>query len=102
MGSGNVTHNLRHAFTSARRGDLGTPAWAASFDADVASAVEQHDSQALARLPDTDAGRLSHPTPDHYLPLLYTQEAAGAGEAVRFPVTGFDMGSLSMRSILYG
>lgn len=102
MGSGNLTHNLRHAFGSLQRGESVTPAWAQSFDADAARAVEQHDGAALTRLPSTDAGRLSHPTPDHYLPLLYAAGAADAADGVRFPVTGFDMGSLSMRSVLYG
>ena len=101
LGSGNVTHNLRHAFTSWHRGDTQTPAWARSFDADVASASEQHDAPALARLAASDAGRLSHPTPDHYYPLLYAAGAADERDRVKFPVSGFDMGSLSMRSILY-
>ena len=54
------------------------------------------------RLLDTDQGRLAHPTPDHYLPLLYSFGASDTADRVRFPVTGFDMGSLSMRSVLFG
>ena len=102
MGSGNITHNLRYAMMSSARDDHSTPPWAERFDADVASAVEQHDTAALARILESENGRLSHPTPDHYLPLLYTAGAAGAGEPVRYPVTGFDLGSLSMRAILIG
>jgi 4,5-DOPA dioxygenase extradiol len=101
LGSGNVTHNLRHAFTSWQRGETQTPPWAAAFDRDVANAAQQHDGAALARLSESDPGRLSHPTPDHYFPLLYTAGAADSRDAVKFPVSGFDMGSLSMRSILY-
>jgi len=33
---------------------------------------------------------------------LYVVGAAGAGDKVRFPITGFDLGSLSMRAILFG
>lgn len=101
LGSGNVTHNLRHAFTSFQRGETDTPSWAAKFDEEVASAARQHDTAALARLPLRDHGRLSHPSPDHYFPLLYVAGAADGRGEVRFPVTGFDMGSLSMRSILF-
>ena len=101
LGSGNVTHNLRHAFTSWQRGETGAPAWASAFDSDVAEAAQQHDGAALAKFLESDEGRLSHPTPDHYFPLLYAAGAADARDEVKFPVSGFDMGSLSMRSVLY-
>lgn len=102
LGSGNVTHNLRHAFGSMRSGERATPAWAAAFDADVARALGQHDGAYLARAHEGADGRLAHPTPDHYLPLLYAAGAADAKDAVRYPVQGFDLASLSMRSVLFG
>ena len=102
MGSGNITHNLRHAMTLYRSGIISTPSWAAEFDADVASALERHDSAQLAALVESDIGRMSHPTLDHYLPLLYAAGAADERDAVRFPITGFDLGSLSMRAVLFG
>ena len=102
LGSGNIVHNLRHAFTSRQRGETATPEWAAHFDRDVAQALEQHDAGFLARAAESDTGRLAHPTPDHYLPLLYAAGASDGHDAVRFPVTGFDMTSLSMRAVLFG
>jgi 4,5-DOPA dioxygenase extradiol len=102
LGSGNVTHNLRHAMQSMSRGDRSLPDWASRFDADVMRALEQHDGDALARLVETDTGRMAHPSPDHYYPLLYVAGAAGASDSIRFPVEGFDLGSLSMRSAIYG
>jgi 4,5-DOPA dioxygenase extradiol len=101
LGSGNVTHNLRHAFASWQSGDTDTPSWAQAFDADVARAAGQHDGEALAALAESDAGRISHPTPDHYFPLLYAAGAADERDQVKFPLTGFDMASLSMRSVLW-
>lgn len=102
LGSGNVVHNLRHAMTSAHRGETATPGWAEAFDADVAQALAQHDGDFLARAAEGDAFRTAHPTPDHYLPLLYAAGAARPDDAVRFPVTGFDLSSLSMRAVLFG
>lgn len=102
MGSGNATHNLRYAFSSYHRGDRSTPAWASGFDTDVEKAMRQHDGAFLARAVESDAGRQSHPTLDHYLPMLYAIGASTADDKVAFPVTGFDMGSLSMRSALFG
>jgi 4,5-DOPA dioxygenase extradiol len=98
LASGNVTHNLRHAMTS----DGTLPDWARSFDADIARALEQRDSSHLTRALDTDSGRLSHPTPDHYLPLLYAAGAASKDDGVSFPISGFDLGSISMRTVRFG
>jgi 4,5-DOPA dioxygenase extradiol len=102
MGSGNVTHNLPHAMRMLRTGDTATPPWAQAFDSDVARAAEQHGVDLLARIVDTENGRLCHPTLDHYLPVLYAAGAADGRDPVRFPITGFDLGSVSMRAILYG
>lgn len=102
MGSGNLVHNLRHAFTAWHRGETATPEWARAFDEEQAQALERHDTAALVRAPETHAGRLAHPTPDHYLPLLYAAGASGPEDRVRFPITGFDMGSLSMRAVIFG
>ena len=76
LGSGNIVHNLRHAMASQSGGDPSTPAWASAFDADVARAVEQHDTEFLVQALPSQNGRIAHPTPDHYLPLLYVAGAA--------------------------
>lgn len=99
LGSGNVTHNLRHALGA--RGTV-VPDWASTVDDTIARAVVEHDTDALVRVLDTDAGRMAHPTPDHYYPLLYAAGAASTDDAVSFPVTGFDLASLSMRAIRFG
>lgn len=102
LGSGNATHNLSDALTRGARGDAATPDWAARFDADVAKAAAQHDAAWLARALDTGDGARSHPSPDHFLPLLYVAGAADDRDDVAFPIEGFDFGSLSMRSIRFG
>ena len=43
---------------------------------------------------------LAAPTPDHYLPLLYTAALTQDGDKVSFPVEGFDGGSVSMLTVL--
>lgn len=102
LGSGNVVHNLRHAIGAQHRGETATPDWAAKFDSGLARALERHDEDQLVRALGTDAGRLAHPTPEHYLPLLYAAGASGPEDRVRFPVEGFDWTSLSMRSVIFG
>ena len=102
MGSGNATHNLRHAMRNFATGDRTTPPWAASFDADIARAAEQHDAAFFTRAIESEAGRMSHPTIDHYLPLVYAVGAADQSDPVSFPITGWDAGSLSMRAVQFG
>jgi 4,5-DOPA dioxygenase extradiol len=102
LGSGNATHNLRHAFSAYQRGETAIPDWAKNFDAAVAKATGDHDGASLANLVKTADGRLSHPSPDHYYPLLYAQGASDKKDRVSFPIDGFDMSSLSMRSVIWG
>lgn len=101
MGSGNLVHNLQ---AYAWDGKPRTPyEWAVRFE-NVAKKLMIAgefsvlvDYQAIGR----DA-LLSVPTPDHYLPMLYVLGAAQQGERVRFPVEGFDGGSISMLAIQLG
>ena len=80
-----------------------TPDWARRFDEAVKQAVGQYDGNRLLSLcPDSADGRLAHPTPDHWLPLIYAFGAANQDDRVRFPIEGFDWGSISMRTILFG
>lgn len=93
--SGNVVHNLRMLGTGA------APAWAREFDDYVARAVLAGDDDALIAYSMAGAGaRLAVPTPEHYLPLLYAVAVRQPGDRASFFVDGFDLGSVSMRSLL--
>jgi 4,5-DOPA dioxygenase extradiol len=101
LGSGNVVHNLRDAFQRLRTGQTHTPDWAQRFDAVVAETVTQHDTNRLVGLlTENGDGPTAHPTPDHWLPLLYAVGASDTDDTATFPMDGFDLGSLSMRSIV--
>ena len=67
---------------------------------------EQLTAGEPATLIDYDAlgedARLSVPTPEHYLPLLYVLGAAAPGEPVSFPVQGIEGGSISMLAVRFG
>jgi 4,5-DOPA dioxygenase extradiol len=102
LASGNLTHDLRDAFSRLRSGDATTPDWASRFDADVARALAARDEAWLLGALDSPDGKRAHPSADHWLPILYAAGASDAGDAVSFPITGFDLGSLSMRSVLFG
>lgn len=98
VASGNLVHNLPSAFRKWRAGQTETEPWGTEFDEAVASAVERGDKAWLTSALDDEAGRLAHPTPDHYIPVLYAAAAAGKTD-VSFPIEGFDMGDVSMRAV---
>lgn len=103
--SGNIVHNLRDAFGRMRSGSRETPDWARRFDETVAQMLAQRDTDGLLSAADTDDGRMAHPTPDHWLPLIYACGASDPGDShdpVSFAQQGFDWGSLSMRNVLFG
>lgn len=97
VGSGNITHNLGHAM----RGG-GYALWAEQFDREAATRLAAHDAEAVMRLVEHETYAMAHPTPDHFLPLIYAAGLVRDDDALSFPVEGFDMGSLSMRSLLAG
>ena len=101
MGSGNIVHNL-HTYAWGNRA-AGPYAWALRFENTARALLERQefgplvDYESLGR----DA-QLSAPTPDHYLPLLYVLAQCEDGDKVRFPVEGFDGGSVSMLAVQLG
>ncbi|MGC3982328.1 MAG: 4,5-DOPA dioxygenase extradiol [Steroidobacteraceae bacterium] len=100
MGSGNVVHNLRQM---RRAGDAPAHAWAESFNRQVRAGIEQHDHEALIDYQRFgDDAKLSVPTPEHYLPLLYVLGASHADESVRIPIDDVSIGSISMLSVVVG
>jgi len=103
LGSGNAVHNLRDALARMRTRSDETPAWAERFDRRVAEVLAQRDTAALlSAWPDTGDGRLAHPTPDHWLPLIYAYAATDERDGIHCPMEGFDLGSISMRNVVFG
>jgi 4,5-DOPA dioxygenase extradiol len=103
LGSGNIVHNLRMAYW-AEVMDPSAPKrppydWAVRADAEVRAALAAADDAALAAFPRRADGLLAHPSPDHYLPLLYVEGARHPDDEVHEFVTGLEAGSLSMLSV---
>jgi len=93
LSSGNVVHNLRRIDWHDRDG--GEP-WARRFD-DAAAELMATRPGDIASLVDHPDFNSAVPTPDHFLPLLYTAGIAAASpEGAKALVRGYAMGSLSM------
>ena len=101
MGSGNIVHNL-HTYAWGKHG-VEPFDWAERFDSKARELIlaDNHEPLVFYESLGRDA-LLSAPTPDHYLPLVYILALKREGEAVSFPVEGFDGGSISMTSVQFG
>jgi 4,5-DOPA dioxygenase extradiol len=100
IGSGNVVHNLGLM----RRGADAAPYdWAVRFNDRVRALLSAREHGPLVAYETLgEDARLSIPTPDHYLPLLYCIALQEEGEAIDFPVDGIDIGSVGMLSAMIG
>jgi 4,5-DOPA dioxygenase extradiol len=101
LGSGNIVHNL-HTYAWGRQ-RVEPFDWAVRFEEQVRELLlrETHDPLVAYETLGRDA-RLSVPTPEHYLPLLYVVAVRKEGEPVSFPIEGVDGGSVSMLAIQFG
>ena len=101
VGSGNLVHNLHTYWWGNPKAEPYD--WAMRFETLARKALGAADFAPLVNY--QSLGRdamLSAPTPDHYLPLLYVLAQHRPGDAVRFPVEGFDGGSISMLAVQIG
>lgn len=99
VGSGNVVHNLR---VMRRTSDGHAYPWAMQFNETVRGHLQSGDHapligyQALG-----DAARMSIPTAEHYLPLLYVAGARRQGDTTTILTDGIELASISMLSVAY-
>lgn len=99
VGSGNIVHNLRAVNWQANAKPYD---WALEFDAAIKHSLEQGNHKAIVDFQRLgQVAQLAHPTYDHFLPLLYVLGFQHSGEEPAFFNNEFDMGSVSMRSMLY-
>jgi 4,5-DOPA dioxygenase extradiol len=101
LGSGNLVHNLQ-AYNW-NQPDAAAYDWAVEFETKVRNILQSEKDELLVDYHNLGSeARLSVPTPDHYLPLLYVLGTRTKDENVNFPIEGFEGGSMSMLSINVG
>lgn len=99
-GSGFITHNLRTLDWS---GTTEPPAWAKEFDHWTGEALVRRDVDTLLDYQAKGPGsQIALPTREHFIPLLVSLGAAAEDETVKFPISGFWLGSLTRRSVQFG
>ena len=97
IGSGNIVHNLRMLNLRGEKAD-----WAIAFDDYIKHALLTGNDAALLNIELAgECAKLAVPTAEHYLPLLYIAAMRHADDKMRFITESFDLGTLSMRSVIY-
>jgi len=98
VGSGNLVHNLSLVAFQ----DTGYD-WAIGFDETVKQLILSGDHDSLIHYQNLgQAARLSIPTNEHYLPLLYILALQDEQEEIHFFAERVTLGSISMRSLRIG
>lgn len=98
LSSGNVVHNL--GLVEWNKPTEGAD-WAHRFDEAVMRQMAE-DPAAILKLNEHPDFARSVPTPDHYIPLLYTAGIAAAERRSQPLIRGYSLGSLSMTSYNVG
>ncbi|MDB5804145.1 MAG: hypothetical protein JWN73_1467 [Betaproteobacteria bacterium] len=100
LGSGDVVHNLR---VMRRGADAAPYEWAERFNQQARACIEAGEHAPLIAYEALgEDARLSIPTPEHYLPLLYVLGAQAPDDQVSFVTDGIELGSISMLTCVIG
>lgn len=98
VGSGNMVHNLRVIKWQDAAYD-----WALEFDATLKKLILAGDHDSIIQYAKLgEAARLSVPTNEHYLPLLYVLALQDRKDELAFFADRVTLGSISMRSLRIG
>ena len=100
VGSGNIVHNLRRLIWE----EPAAPhSWALEFDEWSKQKLISRDFKALStQYLETEAGKLSVPSPDHYYPLMPVLGASDNSDEMRFEYEGMQNGWISLRAVCFG
>ena len=103
IGSSNIVHNLRViSWEHIQQIGAGYD-WAFAFRETVNQAIATQDDETLVHYEQLgEKAKLSVPTPEHYLPLLYIMALREPQDEITFFNDNLIAGSLSMTSVLVG
>ena len=99
ISSGNIVHNLRKFFENP---DAKSFEWTVEFDEWVKSKINARDFQSLIDYEKHGASaKLSVPTPDHYIPMIYSLALAEKNDDIHY-TNEETIASVSMRAFRIG
>ncbi len=100
VGSGNMVHNFQYANFDFTPGGKNAHAWALEADSLFKKYITDNNTAPLIDYRSNKSFALAAPTPEHYLPMLYTIALRGKKEKVSFFNDEVVGGSFSMTSLI--
>lgn len=102
IGSGALIHNLKLGMQKMRQGDMTLYGWENEYDAWIKQQIDARNIKDLINYESShNLGKLAAPTPDHYVPLLYSLGLMGnKDEIVHFYEEAPSMPAFSERSFI--
>ena len=99
IGSGNIVHNLK---TISWSEDAPVADWAIEYDELIKEKLINREFNYLINdFQSMDIGKMSVPSVEHYLPLLYVIGASDENDILKFDFEGIQNASISMRSFSF-
>ncbi len=99
IGSGNIVHNLRLSMPSFQASDPKPFDWAVEFDQWINQKLNERDFQSIVQFEKAGAAaKLSVPTTDHYIPLLYSIGLSDTKDQISTIFEEVTFGGISMRT----
>jgi len=87
IGSGALVHNLKLAMAKMQAGITEIYGWEAEFDDWIKTKIDDRDMKALIDYKKNKLGELAAPTPDHYVPVIYSMALVDDKDEIRHTYT---------------
>jgi 4,5-DOPA dioxygenase extradiol len=104
IGSGSLIHNLRLAGQKMSRGDMSPYGWEGEYDAWIKKQIDERSFKNIINYENSHKlGKLAAPTPDHYVPVLYSLGMTDSKDEIRHFFEGdVTLPAFSERSFIVG
>lgn len=104
IGSGSLIHNLQLAGKKMRTNDMTPYGWEAEYDAWIKKQIDERNFADIINYENSHKlGKLAAPTPDHYVPVLYSLGLTDSKDDIRYFYEGApSLPAFSERSFVIG
>jgi len=104
IGSGSLIHNIKLASQKFRIGDMTPFGWEAEYDAWIKKQIDERNTMNVVNYETSHKlGKLASPTPDHFVPVLYSLGLLDKNDEINYFFEGIaNIPAFSERSFIAG